>query len=475
MFPPRTRILLTLLAWGVFLAVAPLVLLYSLGHRVSPAAPKPSAVGAILVRTFPRGAAVRLDGEARAETTPMSIRAVSPGAHAVRIEKAGYRPWEKRLLVEGTKITDVRHVRLIPEEIEEDVVRGNVRAFSVSPKETWLAVAERDARGARVRILPRARPSEPGVVAAARLVETDVPSFLWSPDDGALLLIARQEQDRRFAVMDPNTGETTELRDADDVLGWLPGKTDRLVVRVGRRIEHRAVGRRSRPVVIAPSALAARVFAGGLVVVEPTPDPDVSSRSAIRTYTGMGKEDAALPLPPLTGESVADIEVSPFGDVAILTHPSRRLFLWHSGDRAWRGVSAHAERLQWSPDGEKLLWQTSEFDVWVMNVRERRTVLERFSPELLVRLSVPVRNITWFAGSQHLLFFERDALTIVELDPRDGHRSERLLRTNDEDSAAQVLEDGNVVVVSARRGEIPVLLRIFLRTSEDRNRILGRI
>lgn len=71
------------------------------GARSSPKAPAraaaPPAVattdrGSVLVDSRPRGARVLVDGQP-AGTTPLSIAQVPAGAHSVRLDLAGYRPW----------------------------------------------------------------------------------------------------------------------------------------------------------------------------------------------------------------------------------------------------------------------------------------------------------------------------------------------------------------------------------------------
>lgn len=61
----------------------------------SPASPEP---GTLHVASRPPGAQVYLD-EVRVGTTPMTMNNVTPGAHRVRIEMPGHRPWTTSVIV----------------------------------------------------------------------------------------------------------------------------------------------------------------------------------------------------------------------------------------------------------------------------------------------------------------------------------------------------------------------------------------
>jgi hypothetical protein len=66
----------------------------------APRAPS-TAAGALSISSRPLGARVLVDGRA-VGTTPMKLAGVTPGAHRVRIELAGYRPWTTTVQVGRT-------------------------------------------------------------------------------------------------------------------------------------------------------------------------------------------------------------------------------------------------------------------------------------------------------------------------------------------------------------------------------------
>ncbi len=74
--------------------------------RLQPEAPAddapPGAAGSLLVRSRPPGAVVQVDG-VEVGVTPVEVPDVSFGAHRVRMELPGYRPWVAEVDVSGTE------------------------------------------------------------------------------------------------------------------------------------------------------------------------------------------------------------------------------------------------------------------------------------------------------------------------------------------------------------------------------------
>lgn len=72
--------------------------------------------GAVLVITSPVGAEVLLDGKSVGKATePLRVADVAPGTHAVRVQKEGYRPWEKTDLRVRSGETATVLAALLPE------------------------------------------------------------------------------------------------------------------------------------------------------------------------------------------------------------------------------------------------------------------------------------------------------------------------------------------------------------------------
>jgi serine/threonine protein kinase len=81
------------------------------GQAAAPAAKKPAASraafeGSLVVASKPNGATVQLDGRP-VGTTPLTMQAVAAGAHAIRLELAGYQIWSASVQVNAGKVNRV--------------------------------------------------------------------------------------------------------------------------------------------------------------------------------------------------------------------------------------------------------------------------------------------------------------------------------------------------------------------------------
>lgn len=406
-----------------------------------------------------------VDGVEHGTRSPTAVRSVTPGTHDVRIEKSGYRPWSKRLEIIGTRITDIRNVRLYPLTLEEDILFPRVETVVPSGGEERALVVEQERNARILRIVSLLNPTDPGMRVPERLSGNAVVSALWSPDQSTIFLTLKNGARRRFLTIRSDTGLTTPFNAGEEPLGWVGGVGRTLAIRRAGALMLRTVGGEERVVAEVVRQVAASSY-GLAYSIERTDD-----KGAIQTHlllmegTGAPREISSSPM-SITADD--EIDLSPRGDMLLRRPESAATLLWDRENDRWVAFPVFMERLRWSPDGAKLLWQSSDFDIWAMNLHEERTVLPPLVPELLVRLSQAARNVQWFPDSQHILFLERDILRAIEIDGRDGHRIESLIGTNRGDATATIVSDGTSLVTTAMRDGTPVLLRAFLRTPEDR-------
>jgi serine/threonine-protein kinase len=70
--------------------------------------------------SVPSSAAVFVDGQRQAQTTPVRVTALGPGDHLIRLEAEGYAPWESSLHVTPGTVLDLPTAQLIARAPEPD-------------------------------------------------------------------------------------------------------------------------------------------------------------------------------------------------------------------------------------------------------------------------------------------------------------------------------------------------------------------
>lgn len=460
----RARLLVNILAWLAFLMVAPFLISYSMGHRFTPTSPNPVSVGTFLIRTNPNNANVFLNGKIIGNKTPTSIQNLLPDTYNLRIEKEGYRSWKKNLPIIGTMITDARDIRLIPSTIEEDIMRANVTNFFISPKRQWLALVEQTKNGFQLRIVPFNKYNDIGTLAKVTINKKEAVEVVWSASGDYLALTLVSDKTARNYLIETSSGKTTLLaNDNSRIVGWLSSLTEEKPVKLKNGKIIIASLKSNGTKTISEQATAISFSGNGFAILE-----NNAGIYSIRTFSLSGSEQDKIMPPELGNNPISNIIYSPAGDLCILIQPAQKLVIWDNSSRLWHNVSEHAENIRWSPEGDKIAWQESEFDLWVMNLHEQRTLLEQFVPELIARLSTQIRKPTWYAGSHQILFFEKDILKIADLDPRDGHIIDNLISTNRGDGDAEIIQDGDEIIATVQRENKPALSRFFMLEKSDR-------
>ncbi|MDP3771007.1 MAG: hypothetical protein Q8R16_01770, partial [bacterium] len=84
---------------ALFLLVAPILALYSMGYRYHWGKHRIERTGLLVVDGEPRDAIVRIDGAVRAHGLPARIGGLGENEYTVRIERDGHIPREERVTV----------------------------------------------------------------------------------------------------------------------------------------------------------------------------------------------------------------------------------------------------------------------------------------------------------------------------------------------------------------------------------------
>jgi hypothetical protein len=117
----------------VFAIIAPGIILYSQGYRFDIKEMKFLKTGGIYVKAYPSGVNVSIDGKYKSTTSSFSrdllVQNLFPASHAVKLEKTGYRSWEKSLKVEETKVAEAKFVILFSDDIPFESISKDITGF----------------------------------------------------------------------------------------------------------------------------------------------------------------------------------------------------------------------------------------------------------------------------------------------------------------------------------------------------------
>jgi hypothetical protein len=107
----KNRFMIVGLGMIVFILITPVIILYALGYKLDLQARQVVKTGSLIIFSRPEKAQIYIDDTLQAKKTDGTIRFLLPGDYNVKVSKAGYQSWTKRLNVKSSLVTWANHER----------------------------------------------------------------------------------------------------------------------------------------------------------------------------------------------------------------------------------------------------------------------------------------------------------------------------------------------------------------------------
>ncbi|MDO8583613.1 MAG: PEGA domain-containing protein [bacterium] len=184
--PPFHRRILPWLFFIIFLALAPVLILYTAGYRYNPKKNALERNGTLIVDTSPAGASIVIDGQDTKTVSPITFQNVAPGLHQVVLSKSGYHTWNQRIDVRAEQVSFANHIFLWRQSEPALTLAGPFIRATADPLNQKLAIISQTPTALTLGYWS---PSS-GLVAQRPLVNaTNADLQLrWRADGGALLI-----------------------------------------------------------------------------------------------------------------------------------------------------------------------------------------------------------------------------------------------------------------------------------------------
>ncbi len=136
----------------IFCILVPVVLLYATGHTINWYRFSLQKTGTILIDSQPRKASILLDGQplqagflssTTTLTTSARIKDIAPGDHKIRLELAGYWPWEEEFTLQPDEAINFNVIHLFKQDQPQLVLATNSKIGAASPRDNYFAIAEK--------------------------------------------------------------------------------------------------------------------------------------------------------------------------------------------------------------------------------------------------------------------------------------------------------------------------------------------
>lgn len=446
----------------VFITVSPMAVLYARGYRFDIAKKRFVSTGAIFIKSEPSGAVISINGVRRgitaspfqdALTKPGLIANIIPGEYDIRVERTGYKPWVKKLLVRAREVTEARNIFLFPEGNEpktlyfttpEDVLispDGSLAAVaSRSDATSWIAIIDTTTRQSDTAFAITEEKNRRGVYS-----QTALTLHRFFDNNRKLVVEARRGGTvlnmRQIDLRNPANSlavSATSLKPAIAGGNPLLFADENLVLwKDADYALWEWPYRQNLPQqLITASAWTVAIGGGNIITIEGVPPllasrpiGQISSRQlAVDPFT-----DAADGMPVFSvepaGRRYAVLIAPPnaqSGTVWLVDEDGRRQML-----------REHVTAISRSPDGKKLLMR-SMHELWIYYLDDVlvQPIHKRGEQMLVARFGTRIKDARWHPASNDYIFYViTEGLFAIELDDRGSVRNN-----------AQLVRDGTVRV-----------------------------
>lgn len=415
---------------ALFLLVAPILALYSMGYRYHWGKHRFERTGLLVVDGEPRDALIRLDGTVLADRLPARIGGLGENEYALRVEREGFLPLEQRVTITSGRTISLSNVRLFRATEPTLAFTGRITQSAVSANRHWLALLRSAASFEELWLWDLESDTRTLVL---RIPEISNLQLSWSPRNAMLLVRSTSDA----IVITP--GRTLATR---SILPLLPGRPTAVAWELAD--DHTLVANVERRL-FRVNLTTGRTIALGV----PTPStPFALARSTL--YVADGARILAMPLsgeaPALVATLPERMAIARFTDLRgtqldAESTDSAQLLTIGTTDGNVRTRSGFG--LHWTQARDAALWQTNAFELWA----ESGTPAQ---PHLLVRREVPLTDAAWLPEGQHVVFATARDVTVLALDP--STRPATTLTALDDIRAIAAPPDGDTLLIVGRRG-----------------------
>ncbi|HRH23182.1 MAG TPA: PEGA domain-containing protein [Candidatus Magasanikbacteria bacterium] len=250
--------------WIAFFIIAPSVILYTAGYRYDFAKNQIKQTGVLSVDVEPNDSLVSLNGILIERDIPIKLTNRVPGTYLLKIERPGYKTWERDITIESNNTTYIKGVTLIKDALPVRLFETDATVLSVKGYNDSLLVLKKINELYELHIINATTNSDSLVY---RTLNSSEPIVEVSPYASlAYSRIKGTSGDTLYLISltNPENTDITPIT-ADAMLKWNPtNPTEPLYIYQDKNIHIRSLTRSDRIAGIVSSSIWYRDEEGGI-------------------------------------------------------------------------------------------------------------------------------------------------------------------------------------------------------------------
>lgn len=407
----RARRIVYSLFIAAFIITAPLIIIYTQGYRYNLKHQRLDPTGTLVLSSIPKGATITLNSQAVKFLTPKTLQAVLPGTYTIRLNKDGYKTWEKRMEVKAGEAVFVSDIRLWRETMPERLSQSIYQIFSPNLDTTAILLTAWSTNKEQLLLFDKLS-GKPLSVIAERPMRNPSSQIIWSaqssralvtgPDETAIVELNQNPLWQSLSGFVPKTiGNFRWDPEYDDLLYGSDGTSVYRLDLSSKKITPPLSSANSKQILT-----DYWIENNTLYELIQRPDDYSILRSTPLLATNPGRE---MILPTNSPYKLLDQR----NDLIALIDSAKTMSLWRlSGESLLSIFSEHnvkqAVFLKTTGD----LLYSSPFELWTYNPKTG-------AQTLLTRIATEVEHAAWFPDGSHIIFASNHAVFFLERDERD--------------------------------------------------------
>ena len=139
--PVRRAVMVTL--WVAFFIICPSIILYTAGYRYDFKTHQIKQTGVLSVDVEPRDVTVMLNNIQIEKQIPIRLANRAPGTYALKIERPGYKTWERDIVIESNNTTYIKGIILIKDALPIRILDSTENIVSVHGHNDTLLILKK--------------------------------------------------------------------------------------------------------------------------------------------------------------------------------------------------------------------------------------------------------------------------------------------------------------------------------------------
>ncbi len=431
----------------IFFISAPIVLGYALGYRFDFQNKRVTRIGIIYLESRPKGATIFLNGKKIKEKTPTTIKRLFPKTYWVRIEKEGFHPWEKHLIVLPNQNTLVSGIILFPQDLQSKKLENfqNIKFVVFSPSGKYLAIGFTNNKIALREI--NDNKNEIIDLNESLNQRRDLVSMTWANYDENILFVALK-----------NKGGTSVLAYKIKEKKWLsfpeyinnfsqinshPQNANLFYLNKGGEIVLWNINTGSSKILF-KNAKKFLVTKSNIFVIQN--DNGEKSRLLKTNLLGQNKEIVSQDFPS------GDSEFFAYNDNAVIINEKTAYLV---KEKSLQKILDNINGIVWSNDANKFLLY-NDHELWIYFLD--RNPYDNQNPELILSSTTEIKYPHWQKDNNYIFVLHQDVLKSLELDGRNHRNIYDLISLNQNQYDYFLTKDNEILHFKKEQEEIALYI-----------------